>query len=419
MAEARQSNGRCPSSNKGGRRTIIRNQKISADDALLSITNLKDKILSGNKNRKTNKRPNMTVFAAYGGVFLIIVSIITVGYQPPQPSAGNSSVANATANTPTITPDSADRLSVDEIVATDVALNLAEQTNMAVAPNVANLSVSLAAKNELSQTNDNAIVKPTIIQPTIGNGEIITYVVKQGDSAATIAASFGLKPETVRWANNLSTDAVTVGASLTIPPTDGVIYTVRAGDTIDKLATTYTTTKERITSVNNLEISGLTPGKKIVIPGGILPTEQRPGYVAPVQQRTYTNTGTGFGGSSWRIKVGTPGLAGNGYAYGNCTRYAYDRRIQLGLKVGNQWGNASTWSYYAQREGLRVDNSPSVGAVIQNGGGFGHVGIVEKLLPNGDIEISEMNAYVSGGGWNIVSGRTISASQVRYYAYIH
>lgn len=361
----------------------------------------------------------MTVFAAYTGVFLIIVSIITVGYQAPQPTTGSSSVANATVHTPAATPESADQLSVDEVVATDVALNLAQQTNMAVAPNVANLSVSLAAKNELAQTSDIAIVKPTIIQPTIGNDEIVTYVVKQGDSAATIAASFGLKPETIRWANNLTTDAVTVGASLTIPPTDGVIYTVRGGDTIEKLASTYTTTKERITSVNNLEISGIKPGQKIIIPGGILPTEQRPGYVAPVQQRSYTNTGTGFGGDSWRIKVGTPGLAGNGYAYGNCTRYAYDRRIQLGLKVGNQWGNASTWSYYAQREGLKVNNTPSVGAIIQNGGGYGHVGIVERLLPNGDIEISEMNAYVSGGGWNIVNGRVISASQVRYYAYIH
>ena len=350
---------------------------------------------------------------------MIIVSIITVGYQPPQPTAGNPSVANATVRTPAATPESSSDLSVDEIVATDVALNLAEQTNMAITSNVANLSVSLAAKNDLAQTSEVAIVKPVIIQPTIGNDEIITYVTKQGDTVSTVAASYGLKAETVRWANNLTGDAVAVGTKLTILPTDGVVYTVRSGDSLDKLASTYSTTKERITAVNNLEISGLAPGQKIVIPGGILPTEQRPGYVAPIQQRTYTNAGTGFGGSSWRIKVGTPGLNGNGYAYGNCTRYAYDRRIQLGLPVGNQWGNAATWSIYAQRAGLRVDNNPSVGAIIQNGGGYGHVGIVERILPNGDIEISEMNAYVSGGGWNVVNGRVIPASQSRFYAYIH
>jgi surface antigen len=361
----------------------------------------------------------MTAFAGYGGVFVLIVSIIAAGYQPPQPTTTGSSVANAAVNTPQATPDSPEKVSVDELVAVDVASNLAEETNMTVAHNVANLSVSLAAKNELAQTSDTAIVKPQIIQPTVSSGEITTYVTKEGDTIPGIAAIYGLKAETVKWANNLTSDAVAVGKTLTIPPTDGVVYTVRTSDTLDGLASTYNTTKERITAVNNLEISGLKPGQKIIIPGGILPTEQRPGYVAPVQTRTYVNTGTGFGGTSWRIKVGTPGLAGNGYAYGNCTRYAYDRRIELGLKVSNQWGNASTWSYYAQRDGLRVDNTPSVGAVIQNGGGFGHVGIVERLLPNGDIEISEMNAYVSGGGWNIVSGRVIPAAQVRYYAYIH
>lgn len=383
---------------------------------------MKARVLSTGKNRKTNKKPKMTVFAAYGGVFMIIVSIITVGYQAPQPTTSNASVANAALTTPSATPDVPSDLSVDEVVATEVALNLAKQANMSVAPNVANLSVSLAAKNELAQTSDISIVKPAIIQPTIGNDEITTYVTKQGDTVTTVAGSFGLKPETIRWANNLTGDAVAVGTKLTIPPTDGVIYTVRGGDTLEKLASTYSTTLERIVAVNNLEISGLKTGQKIVIPGGILPTEQRPGYVAPVQQRAtsgYTNTGTGFGGTSWRIKVGTPGLAGNGYAYGNCTRYAYDRRIELGLPVGNQWGNAATWSFYASREGLRVDNTPSAGAIIQNGGGYGHVGIVERVLPNGDIEISEMNAYVSGGGWNIVNGRVIPASQVRYYAYIH
>ena len=43
---------------------------------------------------------------------------------------------------------------------------------------------------------------------------------------------------------------------------------------------------------------------------------------------------------------------------------------------------------------------------------------VEEILPNGDLRLSEMNAYVSGGGFNIVSGRTLPASQVSNFAYI-
>jgi surface antigen len=71
---------------------------------------------------------------------------------------------------------------------------------------------------------------------------------------------------------------------------------------------------------------------------------------------------------------------------------------------------------------MTVNSTPGVGAIMQNGGGwggFGHVAIVEKVLPNGDIEVSEMNASVAGGGWNVVSGRTIPASNTKFYAYIH
>lgn len=360
----------------------------------------------------------MSVFAAYGGVFAFIVSVIAVGYQPPQPTSSSAVVSSAT-QTPSSTPDVFKDVSVDELVATDVAAKVAEVSDMFVATNVVNLSVSLEAKVELAQTSDLGIVKPQIVQPTESSSEIVTYVVKEGETVDTIAAAYGVTAETIRWANNLTGNAVAAGRTLTIPPIDGVLYTVKSGDTIDKIASAYSASADRITSINNLELDGLKPGEKIIVPNGNLPENQRPGYVAPRPVQSYVNYGTGFGGNSWHIKTGTPGYAGNGYAYGNCTRYAYDRRIELGLRAGGQWGNATTWSFYAAREGYTVNNTPSVGAVIQNGGGYGHVGIVEKLLPNGDIEISEMNAYVSGGGWNQVSGRVIPAAQVRFYAYIH
>jgi surface antigen len=56
---------------------------------------------------------------------------------------------------------------------------------------------------------------------------------------------------------------------------------------------------------------------------------------------------------------------------------------------------------------------------MQNDGGVGHVAIVEKILPNNDLSISEMNAYVPGGGWNVVSGRIVSAAVAGQYLYIH
>ena len=355
----------------------------------------------------------------------MIISVIITGYQPPQPVAEGTSVANASEQNPVATPN-AIMPSVDDLVATDVAASLAEQINMPVSNYVKNMSQTLSVSSKLSQLNDSAIVKPQIVQPLVSSRGITAYTVEKGDTLASIASNFGLTVQTIQWANNMTGTGVSTGKKLTIPPIDGVIYTVKSSDTIAKLASTYQASKERITSFNNLEISGLKPGAKIVIPNGVLPSTLRPGYVAPVVQPNYIPAyGAGFGGSSWRVKIGTPGYAGNGYAYGNCTRYAFDRRVELGLRVGCDWGNAATWDDYARNTRnsrgesvYLVSHTPTVGAIMQNDGGYGHVAIVEKVKPNGDIIISEMNAYVAGGGWNIVSGRTIPASQTGYYNYI-
>ncbi len=366
---------------------------------------MKKQLFSSKKRRKTN-RPKLIVLTAYGGVFTLIVSVIAVGYQPPQPIAADSTAtASAVVQTPLATPDTS-KPTVDELVASDVAVNLAVQTNMAIAPNVANLSVSLAAKDALAQTSDTAIVKPEVIQPTIGSQDVTTYVVRVGDTVDTVAASHGLQPATVKWANDLVNNSLTPGRSLTILPVDGVLYTVQSGDTTAGLASTYKASEDRIISFNNLEISGLKPGQKIVIPSGVLPTEQRPGYVAPrVSILSFSGISAG----------------GNGYAYGYCTYYAAARRAQLGKPIPGNWGNANSWAYYAAAQGFSVGNTPQVGAIMQNGGGLGHVAIVEAVNPGVSITISEMNGYRFGGGWNRVGRGDISWGQATSggYRYIY
>jgi N-acetylmuramoyl-L-alanine amidase len=390
----------------------------NSDDDLSSNAALKKQVFSKAKRRKTNKMPKMTVLTAYFGVFILVVSVISVGYQTPQQTGVASPVATV-VESPTATPVSTEKPSVDELVATNVAANLAEQTNMPVASNVANLSVSLAAKSELAQTDETAIVKPQIVQPTATSREITNYTVKDGDTVATIAASFGLTPETVRWANNLAADSVSAGKVLTIPPVDGVIYTVKSGDTPDSIAGTYSASKERIISFNDLEISGLQQGSKIVIPSGSLPEDQRPGYQAPLSRPTTSSYG---GSSGYRVNSNIAGMrsgsVGNKYAWGYCTWYAYERRAQMGLSTGSFWGNANTWGLYARASGYPVSNKPTVGAIlVDRAGYYGHVAVVESVSPNGDIVVSEMNnaAY---GGFGIVNRRTITAGQASVYQYI-
>jgi surface antigen len=91
--------------------------------------------------------------------------------------------------------------------------------------------------------------------------------------------------------------------------------------------------------------------------------------------------------------------------------------VQLGRPIPSNLGNANTWDNRARAAGYRVDHTPSVGAVFQTDAGyFGHVGVVERINPDGSIVISEMNnrAY---GGWGKTNTRTIY--NPGDYTYIH
>lgn len=358
-----------------------------------------------------------STIAVYVSIFAVVVMMISVGYHEPKTT--DTSVANA-ANT--AAPIQTDKTSVDSVVATTVAAGVAQSSNLAIATSVANLAVSAQTQSDFAQSSNINTAKPQVVEVNNTSREVISYTAKAGDTVDGLAAQYGISAQTIKWVNKLTSDAIDEGKVLKILPVDGVLYDVKSGDTIDSIATKYGVDKTQLTLYNDLDVSGLVPETTIIMPGANLPENERPGYVAPapvVRQLAvnyYAGNGAGFGGNTWRIAVGTPG---GPYAHGNCTLYAYNRRISLGLRVGSNWGNASSWAYNAQKDGLSVSNVPSVGAIMQNGGGYGHVAIVESILPNGDVSISEMNAYVSGGGYNIVSGRVVSAGNAGQYLYIH
>jgi surface antigen/peptidyl-tRNA hydrolase len=390
-----------------GRRIIIRDQISGFAKRLEALKRQSQPVKT--KRRKSRLKIKPSLIAIYAGVFAFVVAIIFLGYQQPAKISSISSNVNNNV------------VSVDDVVAVNVAAVVASAANLPITPNISNLAISTQTQFQFNSQISNSIsVKPQIIGSVVANRSITTYTVKDGDTIDSIAANFKISKDTIKWANDLVSDNVSTDKNLRILPIDGIAYTVKSGDTIDSLAEKYKIDKTRLVVYNDLDISGLVVGNEIILPGGILPEDERPGYVAPFVQTYYAGAGTGFGGATtWNIGYGTPGYAGNTYAFGNCTRYAYDRRTELGLKVSANWGNASSWAWLAAADGVQVDNSPSVGAVIQNGGGFGHVGIVEKILPNGDISISEMNAYFPGGGYNTVSGRIVLAGNVPNYLYIH
>ena len=364
-------------------------------------------------SKRHRRGPKSTTIAAYAGVFLLIMSMVAIGYQPPQKI---ESVANAAVTNGNNLAQPTDEPSVDQLVATNVAAGIAERADLPIANNVANLSQSLAAASELAQADNSLISKPQILQPSADGRSVKTYTTVAGDTVQKVSQQFGISAQTIKWANSLNSDALEPGKTLSIPPVDGVIYTVKAGDTVDSIAAKYHADKERLVAFNDLELNAPQAGKQIIIPGGDLPATERPGYVAP-------RTGGSYSGG---VAVGSfmRGSVGNRYAPGNCTWYAYERRAQLGNPVGSFWGNASTWAAYASASGYLVDGNPAAGAVMANGGGyggFGHVAVVEEVAVGQYVRVSEMNAYRGGGGFNRVSYFNVPWSEATsgMYRYIH
>jgi surface antigen len=361
--------------------------------------------------KKASRGPKSTTIAAYTGVFLLIMSMVAIGYQPPQKI---NSVANAITEPSSSSTTS--QPSVDQLVATNVAAGIAERADLPIANNVANLSLSLAAENELAQADNSLISKPQIIQPSADGRAIKHYITVAGDTVQKVSQQFGVSTTTIKWANDLKSDALEPGKDLTIPPTDGVVYTVQGNDTVASIAAKYGADQDRLIAFNDLELGGLQPGKKLIIPGGNLPTNERPDYVAPQSG--------GFGGGYSISGSFMRGSVGNRYAGGNCTWYAYERRAQLGNPVGSFWGNASSWAPYASLSGYLVDGNPGAGAVMANSGGyggFGHVAVVEEVVPGQYVRVSEMNAYRGGGGFNRVSYFNVPWGEATsgMYRYIH
>jgi surface antigen len=227
-----------------------------------------------------------------------------------------------------------------------------------------------------------------------------------------VAAAFGLTDQSIRWANDLTSDTLSPGQSIWVPAVNGVVYTVKAGDTAQTIASKYQSNANQIIAENDDELTGVQAGQIIVVPGGILPANEQPGAVQATTNTASTSSTEGFA-------FGTgPVFGGDGYAFGYCTYWAAMRRAQIGDPVPNNWGNASTWADGAEAMGLLVNHTPSYGAIMQTSGGYGgegHVAFVESVNSDGSWTISEMNY----AGWDVVDNRTLPASDASLYNFIH
>src|SRR5205823_6416451 len=96
------------------------------------------------------------------------------------------------------------------------------------------------------------------------------HTVAADDVLWQIAETYGLRTETLLWANDLENpDLLLIGQKLLIPPTDGVIYTVSPGDSLADIAIRYGVDVQAIVSSNQLEDADqVQAGVDIFLPGG-------------------------------------------------------------------------------------------------------------------------------------------------------
>jgi surface antigen len=270
---------------------------------------------------------------------------------------------------------------LDQLSSADIAVNVARMTNLPEATAVTNQADSENAELAIVQASDSLVSKPQVVASAFkSNKDIKLYIVRAGETVASVARKFNVTSNSIIWSNSLTGNELSAGQKLYIPPVNGIVYIVRSGDTAASLAAKYHTTKAKITAYNDAELTGLKVGVRIIIPDG------KESAVA-----ASSSFSGGYGTAAWGS---SPIYGYNGYDYGYCTWYVASQ-----ISVPANWGNASSWAYYAGQSGWTVSSVPSAGAIAQTpAGGEGHVAIVSAVSPDGKmVKITDMNGVAGWG----------------------
>ncbi len=137
----------------------------------------------------------------------------------------------------------------------------------------------------LTQQSAQRLVRQTSLHTIIPNRprqEVVKYVVQPGDTVFGIAEKFGLKPQTILWANYYTLldnpHSLHPGQELNILPVDGTYYQWQEGDGLNGVARFFGVKPEDIINfpANHLDPDtigdythpNIKPGTWLVIPGG-------------------------------------------------------------------------------------------------------------------------------------------------------
>jgi len=247
------------------------------------------------------------------------------------------------------------------------------------------------------------IIKPVAIPLSAPiSHSAFTYTVASGENLKMIAKKFSVTVAEIRWSNTnlISSDVVSTGDQIVIPPVHGIVVTARATDTLESLAVKYSSDVQTILDFNRLRSPQLSAGTVLVIPGGVGGTFPPP----PALWQNLVQTGTGGGGFHSTILGCCLGpYPATGFPPGWCTYYVATKRNVT-------WrGDAGFWYQNASAAGYPVGPKPKVGAIMVTWESYlGHVAYVEAVNADGSWRVTEMNFVAFG----VISERTIKPGQL-------
>ncbi len=109
--------------------------------------------------------------------------------------------------------------------------------------------------------------------------EIIEYKVQSGDTVSSIGQKFGISQDTIKWANNLTSDHIKPGDTLKILPVSGVSVIVKSGDSLESIAKKFSGEAQAILDFPFNDIPddlSLKVGQLLIIPDGVPPEVKNP-----------------------------------------------------------------------------------------------------------------------------------------------
>ena len=232
------------------------------------------------------------------------------------------------------------------------------------------------------------LAQPHTIIPDRPRLGIETYTVQAGDTVQSIAASYGLQPTTIMWANSAIEDApdlLRIGQDVTILPIDGAYHQVAEGDTLESIANTYKVYSETITSCqyNTLVPPNYTArvGAWLIIPDGEKPYIPKvvTSYDGPVPEGAH-GTGRfqwpvlgritqGYWSRHRAVDIGAPTGSASMAADGGFVSFAGWTDVGYGYLIVIDHANGFA-TYYAHLSNIYV----SKGQAVERGQVIGAVG---------------------------------------------